>query len=238
MLQKSLLYEISNFRFLFIEHRNEKVQCPIIPGPDSFYRKWVYLIFSLVTATLRFNRERWFWSLREVSSNFTADLLFCFVCSSLCKFFNSSSMKQIWFFLPESSLEHTNSWPMQQSCQKSTSKLNVLISEIKLIDSSNIILIALCYDSYNKFATDLCRRFGTVFACESTVNTLQRDRRGCLSLMSQHCTRVGQFVWRKRSSGIAISWLLHMWCKCIKARHWKTPVRLFASPVRRPAPVN
>ena len=38
-----------------------------------------------------------------------------------------------------------------------------------------------------------------------------------LSLISQHCTKVGELVWRKRSSGIAISWLLHMRRKCIKS---------------------
>ena len=76
-------------------------------------------IFSLVTTAGKFNRERLFWSLYEVSSNFTADMLFCFVSPSLCKFYNSGSTKQIWFSLPDSSLEHSNSWPTQHSCQES-----------------------------------------------------------------------------------------------------------------------
>ena len=81
-------------------------------------------IFSLVTTAGKFNRERLFWSLYEVSSNFTADMLFCFVSPSLCKFYNSGSTKQIWFSLPDSSLEHSNSWPTQHSCQESVSKMN------------------------------------------------------------------------------------------------------------------
>ena len=76
-------------------------------------------IFSLVTTAGKFNRERLFRSLYEVSSNFTADMLFCFVSPSLCKFYNSGSTQQIWFSLPDSSLEHSNSWPTQHSCQES-----------------------------------------------------------------------------------------------------------------------
>ena len=80
-------------------------------------------IFSLATTAGKFNRERLFWSLYEVSSNFTADMLLCFVSPSLCKFYNNGSRKQGCFSLPDSSPEHSNSWP-EQHWQKSVSKMN------------------------------------------------------------------------------------------------------------------
>ena len=109
-----------------------------------------------------------------------ADMLFCFVSPSLCKFDNSGSMKQIWFSLPDSSLEHSNSWPTQQFCEESMSKMNFSHWKVesKSTDKSIIILTALCFESYNNFATSPCRRFGTVFTCEYSRQTAAR--RQCL----------------------------------------------------------
>ena len=54
--------------------------------------------------------------------------------------------------------------------------------------NSNIIVTALYYESYDKFATELCRRFalGTALICANTVLALQRGLRGGLSLTLHH----------------------------------------------------
>ena len=58
------------------------------------------------------------------------------------------------------------------------------ISESKLMDESIIILSALYYEAFYTFATDLANDFRTVFTFCTHA----------LSLMFQHCTKVGQLV--------------------------------------------
>ena len=75
------------------------------------------------------------------------------------------------------------------------------ISESKQIDNSVIILTAVCYESCDKFTTDLVDNcWICVHMCE--YSTLQRSG---MSLMSQHCTKEGQFVWHKRNPGNTVN---------------------------------